>query len=181
MTESPQPSAVLQKKICMIGAFAVGKTSLVKRFVESIFDERYQTTIGVKIDRKSVAVRGQAVNLILWDLAGDDDLEQLRISHLRGASGYILVADGCRGETLQRAIQLQQRVDAVLGPVPFILAINKVDVVRQWSVEDSAIDCLGRRDWTIFRSSAKTGQNVENLFIALAEKMLNGSEERAAG
>ena len=181
MMDKVPPSRVLQKKICMIGAFAVGKTSLVKRFVESIFDERYQTTIGVKIDRKPVEVRGRTVNLILWDLAGDDDLEQLRMSHLRGAAGYILVADGCRRETLERAIGLQQRVCAVLGAVPFVLAINKVDVIEEWSIEENAIDFPGQRNWTLFRSSAKTGQNVENLFTALAEKMLEGSAEGAAG
>jgi len=80
----------------MVGQFGVGKTSLVRRFVDSIFDERYLSTIGVKIDRKDVTIGSASVTLMLWDLAGEDDLAQLKVSHLRGASGYILVADGCR-------------------------------------------------------------------------------------
>ena len=64
---------MLQKKICMLGGFSVGKTSLVRRFVKSIFSETYLTTVGVKIDKKSVALPDKTVDLILWDLAGEDD------------------------------------------------------------------------------------------------------------
>jgi small GTP-binding protein len=85
-------SGTLQKKICMIGAFSVGKTSLVKRYVQSVFSETYLTTVGVKIDKKTVDVSGRTVNLILWDVAGEDDIGSLRMSYLRGAAGYVLVA-----------------------------------------------------------------------------------------
>jgi GTPase SAR1 family protein len=72
---------VLQKKICMLGGFSVGKTSLVKRFVASVFSEAYLTTVGVKIDKKTVHLGERAVNLILWDLAGEDDIST-------GVSGF---------------------------------------------------------------------------------------------
>src|ERR1700733_1854956 len=98
-----------KKKVCMVGQFGVGKTSLVRRFVDSIFDERYLTTIGVKIDRKDVTVGSDSVTLMLWDLAGEDDLAQLNDSHLRGASGYILVGDGCPAASLAKAGELHQR------------------------------------------------------------------------
>jgi small GTP-binding protein len=87
---------MMQKKICMLGAFAVGKTSLVARFVESIFSDRYHTTVGVKIEKKTLQVSGQQWNLIVWDLAGEDEFMQIRMSYLRGSSGYLLVADGTR-------------------------------------------------------------------------------------
>src|ERR1051325_7234218 len=80
MSES---SALIQKKICMLGAYAVGKTSLVARFVRSIFSEKYHTTIGVKIDKKTLRVDDQELSLILWDLAGEDDFYQVRMSYLR--------------------------------------------------------------------------------------------------
>jgi len=179
--EPALPTAALQKKICMIGGFSVGKTSLVRRFVESIFDERYQTTIGVKIDRKRVAVRGQTVNLIVWDLAGDDDLEQLRMSHLRGASGYILVADGCRSATLDQALSLHERITSVLGPTPFVVALNKEDLADEWEIGDRETNGVAQHGWTIFRTSARTGHNVENLFLTLAEKMLKEAAEQAWG
>jgi small GTP-binding protein len=170
--ETGQPVAAIQKKICMIGAYAVGKTSLVRRFVESIFDERYQTTIGVKIDRKRVVVRDRDVNLVLWDLAGDDELAQLRVSHLRGASGYILVADGTRNSTLDRAFLLQEWIATELGPAPFVLALNKVDLQEEWRIEEGRTERLAQQGWAVFSTSAKTGQGVEELFLSLAEKVL---------
>ena len=72
----------LQKKICMLGGFSVGKTSLVKRYVQSVFSETYLTTVGVKIDKKTVDLSGRSVSLILWDLAGEDDISSLRMSFL---------------------------------------------------------------------------------------------------
>ena len=86
----------LKKKICLIGAFAVGKTSLVRRFVHSIFSEKYHTTVGVMIDKKQVNVNGLPVDLIIWDLHGEDDFQSVRMSYLRGASGCFYVADGTR-------------------------------------------------------------------------------------
>ena len=79
---------MVQKKICMLGGFSVGKTSLVKRYVQSVFSEAYLTTVGVKIDKKTVDLPGKTVNLILWDLAGEDDIASLRMSYLRGSAGY---------------------------------------------------------------------------------------------
>ncbi len=168
-----QPTAGLKKKICMVGQYGVGKTSLVRRFVESMFDERYLTTIGVKIDRKDVVVGDASMTLMLWDLAGEDDLAQLKVSHLRGASGYILVADGCRAASLAKAVELQQRIAEQLGPLPFVLVINKADLRDRWEVKDSAIAETG---WPTFESSAKTGAGVEEMFLALAAKLLSASE-----
>ena len=81
--------AMIQKKICMIGASGVGKTSLVAKFVHSMFSDKYLTTVGVKIDKKTVSVDGAEVMLMIWDLAGDDDFQRLQTSYLRGTSGYL--------------------------------------------------------------------------------------------
>ena len=161
----------LMKKICMLGSPAVGKTSLVRRFVESIFDDRYLTTVGVKIDRKRVIAGGREVNLILWDLSGDDELEQSKPSHLRGASGYILVADGCRRLTAQRGIAIQQRATSISGPVPVVVALNKADMKSEWELSLSEIEELGRYGWPCLHTSAKTGDGVDALFQRLAEKI----------
>ena len=156
----------------MVGQFGVGKTSLVRRFIDSMFDERYHTTIGVKIDRKDVTVGSASVTLMLWDIAGEDDLAPLKTAHLRGASGYILVADGCRASSLAKAVELQQRISAELGPLPFVLVLNKVDLRDQWEVQGAAV---AERGWPIFETSAKAGSGVEEMFLALAEKLLNES------
>ena len=169
---------MLKKKICMVGAFGVGKTSLVRRFVDSIFDERYLTTIGVKIDRKDVSVDGKSLTLMLWDLAGEDDLAQLNVSHLRGASGYILVADGCRASTLEKAAELQQRITQTLGPIPFVLVVNKADLRDQWEVQSSQVAQYG---WPTFETSAKAGSGVEEMFLGLAATLIRHHAANEAG
>jgi small GTP-binding protein len=162
----------LQKKICMVGAYGVGKTSLVKRFVQSLFDEKYQTTIGVKIDKKVLDIDGVTLTLMIWDLAGEDEVEQVRLSNLRGASGYILVADGCRARTLDCAIELLECVDKAVGPIPFVLAVNKADLRQDWNADLTTIEHLHAADATVFETSAKTGDSVEEMFRALGRKML---------
>ena len=161
---------MLKKKICMVGAFGVGKTSLVRCFVDSIFDDRYLATVGVKIDRKDVNVGSSGLTLMLWDLAGEDDLSQLRVSHLRGASGYILVVDGCRAASLAKAIELQERIAGQFGPLPFVLVLNKADLRDQWEVQDTVVAECG---WPAFETSAKAGSGVEEMFLALAMILLS--------
>lgn len=161
---------MLKKKICIVGSFGVGKTSLVRRFVDSIFDESYLATVGVKIDRKDVRIGSTAVTLVLWDLAGEDDLAQLNVSHLRGSSGYILVADGCRATTLAKAIDIQGRIAQLLGPLPFVIVVNKADLRDQWEVKGAMVE---ERGWPTFETSAKAGSGVEEMFQHLAEKLLS--------
>jgi small GTP-binding protein len=162
---------MIQKKVCMLGAFAVGKTSLVSRFVRSLFSEKYHTTVGVKVDKKVVAVGEEQVNLLLWDLYGEDDFQKLRTSYLRGSSGYVVAVDGTRRETLEKAVILQSRAREALGDVPFVLVLNKADLVDRWEVEDSAIEELVGQGWSTFKTSAKTGEGVEEAFLALARRI----------
>jgi small GTP-binding protein len=161
----------LQRKLCMLGGFGVGKTSLVRRFVHSVFSDTYLTTVGVKIDKKTVELAGKTVNLILWDLAGEDDLASLRMSYLRGAAGYLLIADGTRPATLDVARSLNQRVEAEFGKLPFALLLNKSDLRDQWVIDDAEIAGLNERGWWIRSSSAMTGEGVEEAFRDLAVRV----------
>src|SRR5690349_3217080 len=113
----------MQKKICLLGTYAVGKSSLTERFVKSIFSHRYHTTVGVHIQKKTVDVDGEPIDLIVWDLAGEDEFVSLRTAYLRGAGGYVLVADGTRPNTLAKAFDLHASADGALGDVPFLLMI----------------------------------------------------------
>ena len=158
----------------MVGAFATGKTSLVAKFVYSIFSEKYQTTVGVKIDRKTLTIKEQELNLILWDLYGEDEFQKLRTSYLRGSSGYLLVVDGTRKSTLQTALELQHRVEDSLGKVPFILVLNKWDLQDEWELDSENIEAIENKGWTVIKTSAKTGLNVEEIFHTLASKILEG-------
>lgn len=163
---------MIQKKICMVGAFATGKTSLIERFVKSIYSSIYHTTVGVKTDKKLVKVGEQELNLILWDIHGEDEFQKVRMSYLRGSSGYFLVVDGSRRYTLEKAFSLQQRVEDAIGEVPFILILNKSDLIDEWEIDDAAMAELSRKSWTVIKGSAKTGLGVEEAFGTLAKKML---------
>jgi small GTP-binding protein len=162
---------MIQKKICLIGTSGVGKTSLVAKFVHSMFSDKYLTTVGVKIDKKIVSVDGTEVMLMIWDLAGDDDYQRLQTSYLRGTSGYLLVADGTRQITLDQAIEIQGRVAEATGPLPFLLALNKADLVSEWAVDEARTDSLRARGWRWFKTSAKEGTGVEEAFVELGRMM----------
>lgn len=163
---------MLQKKVCMVGAFATGKTSLIARFVRSIFSENYQTTVGVKIDKKTVFTHGKELNLILWDLYGEDEFQKVHTSYLRGSSGYLLVVDGTRHNTLDIAFALKQRVEDSLGNIPFVMVLNKADLVDEWDIENEEIEQLTKKGWTVIQTSAKTGDGVEEVFQTLADKIM---------
>jgi small GTP-binding protein len=162
---------MLHNKICMLGGFGVGKTSLVSRFVSSIFSDTYLTTVGVKIDKKKVALDSGDMTLMLWDIYGQDEFQTVRDSYLRGATGYLLVADGTRFSTLDTAVALQKRAESVIGLVPFLLLLNKRDLDREWQVDQQTLMTLVERGWRVVKTSAKTGEGVEEAFTTLAREM----------
>lgn len=161
---------MLQKKICLLGAFGVGKTSLTRRFVDSIFSEAYLTTVGVKIDKRAVTVGETPVTLLIWDIAGEDDTNAVRTSYLRGASGYLLVIDVTRALTLDVARAIHERVKTEIGDIPFLCLVNKTDV-SDWDLPEARVDALSAEGWAVLRTSAKTGEGVEVAFAELARRM----------
>jgi len=165
---------MIQKKICMVGTFGVGKTSLVRQFVDSVYSDKYHTTVGVKVDKKIVTVGEQQVTLMLWDIEGAETGFELRQSYLRGAAGYLLVADGTRPETIATAAALQARAEATVGKVPFLLIVNKADLEKSWRVDANEIARLRAQSWLMVTTSAKTGQGVEDAFTRLAQEMRGG-------
>src|SRR6202046_1465557 len=164
---------MLQKKSCMLGSFSVGKTSLVRRFVESIFSDAYQTSIGVKIEKKVVRAGNEEVTLVLWDIHGEDVYQKIRMSYLRGMSGYLLVADGTRRQTLDDALSLNERVVQELGRIPALLLLNKFDLTDQWEIDSSQGAKLTAAGWKVFNTRAKTGDAVEKAFLQLAQATLD--------
>jgi small GTP-binding protein len=164
---------MIQKKVCVLGSFGVGKTSLVRRYVQSIFSDTYLTTVGVKVDKKALTVGSEEVTLVLWDIAGEDDINAIRMSYVRGAGGYFLVADGTRAETLEIAKSIQTRVSAEVGAVPFLLLLNKSDLQESWDLSREPVEALESAGWTVMRTSAKTGDNVEEAFQELARRMVS--------
>jgi len=163
-------------KICLVGATAVGKSSLVGRYVTSIFSESYRTTIGVKIETRLVTRRGRDVELVIWDLSGEDEFQNVQTRYLRGASGYFLVIDGTRRDTLNVAGMLESRVRAAVGALPFVVLLNKVDLVAEWQMTSADVEAMQARGWAVLEASAKTGAGVTEAFDRLTDQILGARQ-----
>jgi small GTP-binding protein len=168
---------VIQKKICMVGVFGTGKTSLVQQYVHSIFSVKYHSTVGVKIDRKSVEVSGTQVSMVLWDLAGKDAEQDIPQSYLRGSHGVLYVVDGTRRETLEQLPELEKLVREAAGAVPSLVALNKADLTGEWRLSAADEAELKARGLEVLRTSAKTGDAVEDAFGWLARATLQQGGE----
>jgi small GTP-binding protein len=159
---------MMRLKICLLGATAVGKTSLARRFVEGVFSDRYLTTVGVRIDKRVVRIDGAEIHLVVWDLSGEDEFAQLQMRYLRGAAGWIAVADGTRPDTLLKALELHRRAETELGPQPAALLLNKADLTQEWRLSDERVAELEIGGGPAVKTSAKTGEGVEAAFERLA-------------
>jgi len=171
---------MIQKKVCMVGVFATGKTSLVQRFIHSLFSAKYHSTVGVKIDRKQVQVGTEQVNLLLWDIEGRTAEQEIPESYLKGAHAVLYVADGTRRETFEQLFSLRDHVRSAAGDVPSIVALNKYDLKGQWVVSADDGRKLIDGGFHMLTTSAKTGEGVEDAFRWLATATLNAPPTQAA-
>jgi len=164
-------------KICLMGAFSVGKTSLVRRFVHEVFDQRYTTTLGVKIETREVELDSGPVKLVIWDMEGADngDREAELVSsrmkaYLKGVNSVMLVADGTRAVTVRTAWRLQEWLHREWPGIPVVMLLNKSDLQDKWQPglqqkEESSKSLL------CFTTSALSGENVEDTFRHLARQL----------
>jgi small GTP-binding protein len=159
---------MIQKKVCMVGVFGVGKTCLVQQFVHSIFSPKYHSTVGVKIDRKVVSLDGTEANLLLWDLAGRDGVEDVNENYLRGSHAILYVVDGTRKETCDQIFELRELARRAAGEVPSAVALNKMDLTAEWVLGAGEERAFAEIGWHTVKTSAKTGAGVEDAFTWLA-------------
>lgn len=158
-------------KICLIGDFSVGKTSLVKRYVINEFDETYQTTVGVKIDTKEMHEHGN--KLIIWDIAGSSRLDTVKKSYLQGTSGYLLVYDTNRPATFDVAMELQQKTSEFIGDIPFVLIGNKSDLTDYTgTLQEVTYSDQINKSIIHLKTSALTGEGIEQAFTAISAAVL---------
>jgi len=169
---------MIQKKVCMVGVAGTGKTSMVQRFVHSLFSERYHSTVGVKVDRKVVAAPGGEVTLLLWDIEGRTEEQEVPTSYLRGAHAVLYVADGTRRATFEQLPSLRALVRATVGEVPSLVALNKADLADQWALTPDDEAALPGTGLHHVRTSAKTGAGVEDGFHWLATEVLRADRNR---
>jgi len=159
----------VRAKVVIVGAPSVGKTSLVRRFVHSIFSETYQSTMGVKVDRKTIETHGAEVTMLLWDMHGETEGLDVPDHYLRGAAGAIAVFDSMRLETANKAVELQHRVLEQSADVQPVLLANKSDLEPNWDHVTAAAADLGAAD--LVRTSALSGAGVEEAFHRLGTEI----------
>ncbi len=181
----------ISKKVALLGSHAVGKTSLISRFVYQKFSDKYLTTIGLKVDKKTVEINGHRVDLVIWDIAGRDNTSEVPYYYLRGCSGIIYVIDTTRDSTFEKLDLKIKELQEMVPGVEVVIAANKADLFlseEELDSEKDTVELLMQNAEFVktlggiplkphYITSAKTGLNVENMFLGLANSMLSSEKE----
>ncbi len=160
---------MISKKIILTGSFGVGKTSLFNRFINGQFDDKYMTTIGVKVNKKSLNMEGHEVGLMLWDIAGEISQDKVPTSYFLGAAGVVYVFDLSRPMTF---VNIKHDLEYLKNFLPLAqvrIVGNKKDLVTEEQLAN--IQTQVPQGWDIL-TSAKTGENVDTLFETLAHDLI---------
>lgn len=161
----------IQKKVCVLGDFAVGKTSLIRRYVEGIFDDKYLTTVGVVVSRKRLAYPDVSMNLLIWDLAGGRDFSYS--SYLIGIAGALIVCDLTRAETLASYHAYSGQIRQLNPQAVLVLLANKSDLMDEGTIPSEQLSVIARElGAPLLFTSAKTGEHVESAFSRLADSLI---------
>jgi small GTP-binding protein len=171
----------VKSKICLIGEKAVGKTSLIRRYVMNMFDDRYITTIGTKVSKKEIVIKKPdhgldvKIDMTIWDIMGEKGFrELLKEAYFYGANGILAVADVTREKTLD---DLDDWIDSTLkiaGKIPMLIALNKTDLEEAVEVGDKEVLQLAKAfNCPYIYTSAKSSDNVEDAFYQLGEMTID--------
>jgi small GTP-binding protein len=164
-------SREVQKKICLLGDSAVGKTSLIKKFVLDIFDDKYIATVGTKVTRKDIVIKNDVnLTLMIWDILGQQDYHQLRFMYFKNANGALVVCDITRRETLESLREWASSFFKTVGKVPVVFLANKYDLASNAQFGEENLKMIAEMfEAPYLYTSAKTGLNVEKAFRTLGE------------
>jgi small GTP-binding protein len=158
-------------KLCLLGDGAVGKTSLVRRYVFDVFDDKYLMSFGTKVSKKTINVSGSEIDLMIWDILGQKSHESLHAAYYRGAAGALAVCDFTRPETMANLRSWIGSLRSVVGEMPVIVLGNKSDLEKRYSLKE--LESFGQSvGCSVLETSAKTGQNVELAFSEIGKKLL---------
>ena len=163
-----------KQKISIIGPHGVGKTSLLRRFIDGAFEQSYRSTLGVDIKEKNVQIRdGDATlidtKLVLWDVSGSNQFSSLEKQYILGSHACLVICDGTRPETLTQCLDIQEKLTGLLGDVPMRVLINKYDLQTKWCLELSNDARLSAMRCPYHYTSAQSGKNVDATFIGIAQ------------
>jgi small GTP-binding protein len=162
---------VLRKKICFIGASAVGKTSLIANYASEPFSSKYHSTLGARITRATLVIKARLRELIIWDIKGETEFYHFPQAYLRGSDGFVFVADGTRPATCDQVLEQRERVFKSMGERPHVLLCNKVDLSQLWTLSETDIERMRANIPNIFTCSARDGNGIrlamETLTLAM--------------
>ena len=167
-------------KVCLVGGGGVGKTSLIRRYVNDMFDDKYIATIGTKVTKKEITIKDQTgseikMDMMIWDIMGQKGFKQLlQDAYFYGTKGVIAVSDITRKDTLEDLTEWLESVNEVAGEVPAVFLANKCDLEDQAQFNMKDLEKTASEHTTLYPylTSAKTGQNVQSVFQTLAEKIV---------
>lgn len=198
---APQPSQPVQgpaqpqsrtlvKKISLLGDPAVGKTSLIHRFVYEAFDDRYLSTIGAKVTKKCIDyVKGDfprlekdtSLNFLIWDIAGQKAFKSVHQTYYVGSEGALIVCDLTRRETLDNLLDWISELFKVVRNVPVVILANKYDIKGKAVFGEPQLRAVASQIRApVYFTSAKTGLNVERAFELLGELILGATTKEEA-
>ena len=168
-------------KICLVGDVGVGKTSLIRRYVLDVFDDKYIATIGTKVTKKDIQFTNprtgvsEEVTLLVWDIMGQPSFrEVLREAYFYGAQGAIAVCDVTSKESLNELRYWIKAMTATTGEIPIVFLGNKCDLKDETRVALEDIQVFAKKhDSQAMFTSAKTGHNVEQAFSSIVDSMLS--------
>lgn len=176
-------SKVISQKVCLIGDFSVGKTSLIRQFVDCQFSDKYLSTVGVKISRKLVVLdedksanqqNNQQLQLVIWDIEGSNRFQGIAPNYLQGAKGALIVGDVTRASSIENLKNHVSLFQTISPKSSLIIALNKMDLIDQqdqislFQLISTEFNSLT----SVHMTSAKTGQGVNQIFQSLAKHIL---------
>ena len=169
-----------KRKVLLIGDGAVGKTSLIRKFVTDKFDDKYIATIGTKVTKKELEQKGPGQNIFLtmmiWDVLGQKGYTSIQAASFKGADGVILVCDFTRADTLKSLEDYWiPNIGDNLSKLHYVFAANKSDLMDKAEFTMDDVEMIASRyDSKSYSCSAKSGENVEDMFTSLGKMLIKG-------